>query len=192
VRGSFKLLNIRLKAVEGTIVFDGSPEIDPVLHIVGEAKKHDIVARVTVTGRASKPQIAFSSEPPLPEDEILARLLFGKEPGQLSAVESVQLAAALARLSGKGGGSGLDPFAWLQRTFNVDTIDIETDEAAEGASVLSVGKYVAEGVFVSVNQGLGENTSSASVEVELTDNVTLESKVGRMEGSLGINWKWDY
>src|SRR6185503_16794402 len=114
-----------------------------------------------------------------------------KEPGQLSAVESVQLAAAVARLSGKGGG-GADPFGWLQRTFKVDTVGVTTDDAADGGSVLSVGKYVSDKVFVSVNQGLGENSSSASVEVEVRRNLTLQTRIGNVEGRLGINWKHDY
>jgi translocation and assembly module TamB len=193
VRGSFRILNVRLEAVKGTIIFDGGDEIDPLIEIVGETEKNDVVARVTVSGRALAPEIAFSSEPPLPQDEILARLLFGKTPTELSAVESVQLAAAVARLARGGGGGGLDPVGWLRETLNVDTLDVTSAEGTEGGSVLSVGKYVTEDVFVSLNQGLTDNTSSASVEVELTDNLTLESEVGRdAEGSLGLNWKWDY
>jgi translocation and assembly module TamB len=191
VRGTFNLLNVRMKAVEGTIAFDGADQIDPILNVVGEARKHEITARVTITGRVSKPEIAFSSDPPLPQDEILARLLFGKDPGQLSAVESVQLAAAVARLSGKGGG-GPDPFGWLQRTFRVDTVGITSADTAEGGSTLSVGKYVSDRVFVSVNQGLSENSSSAGVEVEVRRNLTLQTRIGNVEGRLGINWKRDY
>jgi translocation and assembly module TamB len=190
VRGTFNIVNVRMKAVEGTIAFDGGNKIDPTLNVVGEAKKRDIVARVTITGRATKPEIAFTSDPPMPQDEVLARLMFGKEPGQLSAVESVQLAAAVARLSGKGG-RGTDPFGWLQRTFKVDTVGIASDDTTDG-SVLSVGKYVSDKVFVSINQGLGENSSSAAVEVEVRRNVTLQTRIGNVEGRLGINWKHDY
>ena len=192
VRGTFRLLNVRLKAVKGKISFDGDKEIDPIIDVVGEAKKHGILARVNVSGRATTPKISLSSEPPLPEDEILSKLLFGRSPTELSAVESFQLAAAVARLSGKAP-AGSDPLGWMRRTFNVDTFAVETPDSGEGGAALSVGKYVREGVYVSVNQGLTESTSAASVEVDITDHITLDTEVGSdAQGSLGINWKWDY
>jgi len=192
VRGSFQLLNIRLKATEGTITFDGGEKIDPVLDWTGEAKKNDIEAKVNVSGRASNLKVKFTSDPALPEDEILARLLFGKDPGQLSPVQSVQMAAAVARLSGKGG-VGLDPLGWVRRTLRFDTVDVTTADTSAASSQVSVGKYVAENVFVRLNKGLTDTTSSAAVDVEITRNLSIESKVGSDQtGSLGLSWKWNY
>ncbi len=193
VRGTFNLLNVRFKVVEGTLVFDGEEKIDPVVDLTAETRKHGILARVVVRGRASRLKLSFASEPPLPEDEILSRVLFGKQPSELSAAESLQLAVAVARLSGSGGGRGLDPLGWLRRTFRVDTLNVTSADGERGGSVLSIGKYIADGVFVRLNQGLSESTSSAAVELEVTRNITLETEVGSdAQGSLGLNWKLDY
>ncbi len=65
----------------------------------------DVTATVKITGLADAPKIELSSTPELPQDEILARLLFGEPASQLTALQVVQIGAALASLSGGGGGS---------------------------------------------------------------------------------------
>ena len=55
-----------------------------------------------ITGVADAPQFELTSVPPLPQDEILARLLFGESAGQLTALQAAQLGAALVTLTGVG------------------------------------------------------------------------------------------
>jgi translocation and assembly module TamB len=192
VRGTFRLVNVNFKATTGTLAYDGGEKIDPDLDVRAEARKNDIDARLEISGRASAPEVRFTSDPVLPEDEVLSRLLFGKDARQLSPVESVQLAAAVARLSGRGGAN-LDPMGWLRRTLRVDTLDVTSADSADAGSQLSVGKYVSEKVFVSVNKGLTDTTSSAKVNLELTRQLSVESQLGSdRQGSLGLSWKWDY
>jgi translocation and assembly module TamB len=56
-----------------------------------------------------------------------------------------------------------------------------------------VGKYVAEGVYVGVEQGLTPESSGVTVEVELTPRVSIETKATATAGAdVGINYKFDY
>ncbi|HLO79183.1 MAG TPA: translocation/assembly module TamB domain-containing protein, partial [Magnetospirillum sp.] len=90
---------------DSTVTFQGGDTIDPSLAVTAEASAADITAQVEVTGTAKAPEIAFTSTPPLPQDEVLARLLFGREAGKLSAFQQVQLAQmAASGLTGGGGG----------------------------------------------------------------------------------------
>src|ERR1700730_8994129 len=96
IRGSVDLLGKTFTLTRGAITFDGSPKLDPVLDIVAEASAADITAQVNIGGFASAPTITLSSTPPVPQDEILSRVLFNRGVGQITAGEGLQLAAAAA------------------------------------------------------------------------------------------------
>src|SRR5207245_4846835 len=102
IRGSVDLLGKTFTLTRGSITFDGGAKLDPVLDIVAEASAADITAQVTIGGFASAPTVTLSSTPPVPQDEILSRVLFNRGVGQLSAGEGLQLAAAAGTLPGGG------------------------------------------------------------------------------------------
>ncbi len=191
VRGSFELLNLRFQATRGSLVFDGGAKIDPAVDVIAETRKHDVTGRLAVSGRVSHPVIELGSVPPLPPDEVLARLLFGKSPGNLSAVESLQLGSAVARLSGRS--SGPNPMEWLRRTLALDRLGLAGSGGGAAGPGISVGKYVSDRIYLSVNQGLDPASGKATVDVELTPSLRLQSEVGRdAQGRIGLNWRWDY
>ncbi|MDQ7250610.1 translocation/assembly module TamB domain-containing protein [Dongia sedimenti] len=189
-RGDFDLLSRRLDFNKGTVTFSGGERIDPVLDFAASTKLTDADVTVTVTGSAAKPVIALSSTPPLPQDEILARLLFGKASGALSPFEAVQLAQAMAQLTGLQSGPGvLDK---LRKALGLDRLDVEAGEGgATSAPSLSAGRYVSRGVFVGAKQGATPGTSAATVEIELTPNIKVETDVGA-DSKAGVNFEWNY
>jgi translocation and assembly module TamB len=190
-RGDFNLLSRRLEFSEGTVTFSGGEKIDPILNFVANTKLPEADVTVTVTGSAAKPVIALTSSPTLPQDEILARLLFGKASGALSPFEAVQLAQAMAELTGVESGPGvLDK---LRKSLGLDRLDVEAGEGATTAPSLSAGRYVSRGVFVGAKQGTTPGSSAATVEIELTPNVKIETDVGAdSSGKAGINLEWNY
>ena len=60
-------------------------------------------------------------------------------------------------------------------------------------SVLKAGKEIFKGVTVGVEQGMGAQSGAVSVEVQVTPNITVDSRVGvDNKQGVGVNWKWDY
>ena len=104
-----------------------------------------MTAIVTVDGRVSSPEIQFSSEPPLPQDEVLARVLFNRATQNLSAFQLAQLAAAAAELAG-GGGPGI--MSQLRGATGLDDLDIITEE--DGSTAVRAGKYLDENIYLDV------------------------------------------
>jgi translocation and assembly module TamB len=51
-----------------------------------------------------RPTVTLTSTPVVPQDEILSRALFGRELGQISTGERLQVAQAAATLAGGGPG----------------------------------------------------------------------------------------
>ena len=204
IRGSVDLLGKTFVLTRGAITFDGSAKLDPVLDIVAEASAADITAQVIIGGTASAPTVTLSSTPPVPQDEILARVLFNRGVGQITAAEGLQLAAAAATLAGGGpgvvdrlrGGLGLDWFRLGSGPSGPATSTLNRRAAtggAAGGTALSAGKYIAPGVSVGVSQGLSPPTSKVTVEIELRPHLTVQGEAGQSGSTgIGLNYSYDY
>ncbi len=131
-KGSFTLGSSQLNFSSGTVTFNGQglkKKIDPTLDFVAQTVAADVTATVKITGLADSPKIELSSTPDLPQDEIMARLLFGESAAQLTALQVVQIGAALASLG--GGGGGLNPLVKLQKTLGLDRLTVGSDSTGQ-------------------------------------------------------------
>lgn len=189
-RGTLDFAGKTFTLSRGRVIFAGERPIDPRIDIALDYERSDFEATVAVTGRGSSPKISLSSSPSLPRDEIISRILFEKGVGELSAFEAAQLANTAAQLSGSGvGGFGI--LSEVQNTLGLDVLRI--DQGASGGTTVAAGKYVRDGVYVGVEQGALASDSGVKVEIDLTDNISVDTKVGNDASSdVGINWKWDY
>ncbi|HWU92525.1 MAG TPA: translocation/assembly module TamB domain-containing protein, partial [Sphingomicrobium sp.] len=112
VRGDYDFAGRNFRLDRGVIRFQGESPPNPQLDIHAEAQLQGLDANVIVGGTGLKPEITFASTPPMPQDELLSRILFGTSITNLSAPEALQLASAVAarvtgplaiRSSGDGG-----------------------------------------------------------------------------------------
>src|SRR3546814_2697619 len=94
----------------------------PVISIQASTSVENVNAILNISGRAQNPQIAFTSTPSLPQDEVMSRILFGESVTNLSATQAIQLAASLNSL--RGGGGGLNPLGKLQSAAGIDRLQI--------------------------------------------------------------------
>jgi len=190
VRGRFSFLGKRFGIQRGTIAFNGAYPPSPVADIVTEARATDITAQLRLSGSLKNPKLTLTSDPQLPSDEILSRLLFGRALGAITPFQALVLADAARTLAGGGSLGLLDQ---TRSALGIDQLEIksggeETDQATVGA-----GKYLSDKVYLEVEQGLDPQSSKAKVQVEVTPNVSVESEVGaNSEGGMGVRWRWDY
>ena len=135
-RGRFLVVGQRITFDEGIVTLEGN--LDPRLNMVARTEaENGTIVTVTVGGRASDPQITFSAEPELPQDEALALLIFDRNLSELSAFQVAQLAAAVATLTGSGGNGVFDT---LRRGVDLDNLDVTTAE--DGSVGVAAGKYL--------------------------------------------------
>ena len=188
-RGSFTFADRRFDISDSRIRFDGAVPVDPRLDISAASRAGNLTAIVRVTGRASDPEITITSSPPLPQDEVMSRLLFGRRAGELSPVQALQLASALRALSGQGSGDG-GIFDFARKTLGVDVLTIGGD--SETGTTLEIGQYLTENVRVGVEQRFETGGAAATVEIELTDDISVQTSVGSERSRVGITWGHDY
>ena len=103
IRGRLNILQQRFELTEGAATITG--DFLARIRLVATTKaRSGTVVNVTLEGPIDAPEVSFSSVPDLPQDEVLAQLIFGRDLSHLSALQAVQLGAALNTLAGRGNG----------------------------------------------------------------------------------------
>lgn len=183
-RGRIVILSKRLDFTNGKITFGGS--LIPVLDMAAETSSNQTTITITVTGVANDPDIGFTSSPSLPQDEVLARLIFGQSMSRLSALQIAQLADAVSQLAG-GGDSSL--FQTLRGKLGVDDLDLKTDD--NGQTSVSLGRRLNDRTYFQVEQG-GSSGAKASINLDVGRGVKLKGSAGSGGGSAGIFYEKEY
>jgi translocation and assembly module TamB len=167
------------------IKFSGDAD-DAEIDVAASAAGPDLTANVALTGRALDPQIALTSDPALPEDEILPELLFGRSSRDLNGFEAAQLAASLATLAGK---SAFDLAAVARAAVNLDRLEVRDDG---GGVLVAGGKYLTRDVYVEVSGGaLGR--AGTAVEWQVRPRLfVISSFLTNGDQRVAVRWRQEY
>lgn len=191
VRGTLGFAGRSFDLQEGRLTFNGGEMTNPELRIVASGDVEDVTITITITGSAGNPQIVFTSVPALPQDELMARMLFGNSVGELSAIQAIQLAASLNSL--RGGKGGLNPLSVLQSASGIDRLRIlgENKETGRGTS-LAVGQYISNDIYVEIITDTRGYTAT-QLEVALSKALSILSSTGSFGGtSVNLRYRKDY
>ncbi|MEO1553947.1 MAG: translocation/assembly module TamB domain-containing protein, partial [Pseudomonadota bacterium] len=186
VRGEADLLSRRFELSEGVLRFIGAPE-ETEVSLAAERTEDGITSAISLNGNVMDPEITLSSDPALPDDEILARVLFGRSPSQLSPLQAAQLAGAAAQLA---GGDAINLMGRLEAATGLDRLDIGFDD--DGAATLATGKYLADDIYLEVESGV---SGAPGVALEWTplDNLAVDAEIDPELGpKVAIQWKRDF
>ncbi len=191
MRGQLDFLGRRFMFAESIITFDASTPPSPFLNVTATADAGDVVARLRMTGPFDTLQLDLESEPFLPQDEILARVMFGRNLSDITPMQAVQLARYASMFRGNVGGLGLLS-AGSGRMPGLDRFDFRRGATAEESAV-GLGKYLSEEVYFEFEQGLTPESTKAKVNVDLSPQIKLEGEVSAgARSGIGIFWKRDY
>jgi translocation and assembly module TamB len=195
IRGNFSLAGKTLQFTTGNVSFNGAgfmPTLDFEASTV--TTDNNTTATLIVGGTAAKPTITLTSSPPLPSDEILSQLLFGQSTTSLSPFQAASLAAALAQLSGLGGGA--NPLDKVRNALGLDELSLTG--SGSGPPSLEAGRYVAPGVYVGATQATNGQGTQASVQINLYKGLKLETSTGTSgagtgnASSVGLTYQFNY
>jgi len=176
-RGNLSFAGQTLDFTSGRVSFDGESlrnRIDPALDLVAQSSSGGTSATLTVSGHASAPKIELTSTPPLPQDEILAQLLFQQSSSQLSPWQLAQVGAALASL-GNMGGLG-DPLSRVRNSLGLDRLAVTSGGSTGTDTVVEAGRYVAHNIYVGAKQGAAGSTQ-AVVQVDVTRHLKVQTQI---------------
>lgn len=191
VRGTLGFAGRSFELQEGRVTFPTGEAFDPAIRLLASDTIETVTVSISVTGRASNPQIAFSSVPGLPQDEIVSRILFGDSITTLSPLQAVQLASSLNTLSGTGGG--LSPLGSLQSATGIDRLRVlGPDDTVGRGAALAAGQYITKDIYLEVITDARGYTAT-QLEVSLTPALSLLSQAGGSgQSNLSIRYRKDY
>jgi translocation and assembly module TamB len=192
IRGTYEFAGRRFNIDRGTVNFQQKERINPVLNIQASARINDVTGLITIQGTAQKPLIGFSSNPNLPKDEVLARILFGTSIDQLSPLEGAQLAGAIAQLS-QGGAQKLNVFGTVSKFTRIDRLRVlPANEQIGSGTAISAGKYIGDRLYIEAATD-GRGYTATNIEVTLTRALSILSQIATLGGTnVNIKWSKDY
>lgn len=197
-RGNISIFDRRIDFRRGNIAFDAGTLV-PSLDFLASSRAREVTVNVTVTGPANDPRLEFSSTPELPQDEVLARLLFDRRASELSPFQLAQLAQVLAGAAGletPGAGGIIDR---IRRTLALDRLAVGEERNASNTrtqgATLETGRYVADGVYLGVRQSSEGGAPRVGVQIDLLPRVRLEAETGGNSAGgdrVGLSFEWEY
>jgi translocation and assembly module TamB len=183
MRGTLALSGQPFEIDDARIFFSGDP-LDAQIDLTATRSTSDLTAYLRLTGTARDPEVSFTSDPGLPEDEILPQILFGRSVEDLSALEAAQLAASLAALS---GNASLDLVDAARAAAGLDRFNVRQDE--NGGFLVAGGVYLTRDVYVEVARtGLGQ--AQSTVEWTIRPRLVLiTSFLGNGDQRVSLRWR---
>jgi len=185
IRGRLDLLGKRLDLSEARLVLEG--DLVPFISATASNETDGVTSFITIEGPANAPEVIFSSTPELPEEEVLAWLLFGRGIESISVLQAAELANAVAVLAGRGGQGIISK---LRKGLGVDDLDLST--ADDGTASVKAGKYLTENIYSGVE--LDQNGQSRiNLNLDLRKGVTIKGGIGSDgQSGIGVYLEGDY
>jgi translocation and assembly module TamB len=188
IRGTYSFSGQRFDVTRGHIQFTGQRPPNPRIDIVASADIKDVTVNINVSGSANNPQIAFTSNPGLPQDEIMARILFGGSVTEISALQAVQLASSLNSL--RGGGGGLNPLGKLRSAGGFDRLRIlGADDTTGRGTAIAAGFYVSDDIYLEIITD-ARGFTATQIEIALSKALSILSQVGTSGGGNNVNVRY--
>lgn len=204
LRGDFKLLGKRFEVRRGVVTFTGANPPNPRLDVeavylldrsltdsIGQPTSGKPRVIVEVSGTPNEPELNLSSDPQMPEDDIIYVLVTGRPPDSTGVGEREGVAnTALSAASGIFAGILQQK---LEGSIPVDVLRVESGEGGFGDYRVEAGKYLTERLFLSLRFQFGaekdENATTVSIEYRFAPRWTLEFEAGdRANGEANIFW----
>jgi len=188
-QGKLDLIDNSVFKLKNGLILINNAKNDISLSAEKKIEKIMVGAKFQQINDSSK--ISFYSKPYLSDKDIMSYMLFDKPTSEISAGEGLALFSAMNKLSGH---TNFDIFNKMKTIFGVDSISIKknTDSNKEEYSAISIGKKI--GKFkVSIDQGVGSDTTGVVVETDIAKNVKMSVDLTRRDAATaGILWSKRY
>lgn len=190
--GSLRFRNVRYSVTQGTIDFDDPERFNPLFDLTGEATVSDYQINLRVTGHPDDFRYEVSSNPALPQQDIVALILTGRTLpglGNTGAVRGVAAETASTALTSALSGelSSLLP----ERTgLDLVSIDpLQVNARGDPTTRVTLGKQVTQDLFVTYSAPLGGTTGAVyQLDYSLSRDVHFTT-VRDGDGSIGGDFR---
>jgi autotransporter translocation and assembly factor TamB len=177
VRGTYTFQGRRFDIVrDGRIGFSGAEDLDPLLDLQARREISGIETFVHVRGTMKRPQLSFSSNPPLEEADILSLIVFNQPINQLGEGQQVSLTQRAGALASGYLTSGLSRS--IGNALDLDEFEIQAQGENGAGPSLTVGEQVGRNLFFRLRQAFGnETTTELILEYQIREYLRAQASV---------------
>jgi len=182
-KGHYTSYGQDLTVRKGRFVFNG-PADQPWLDVeaIRVSKSKTVTAILSVTGPLKSPKTRLSSEPALPETDVLAYLVTGNPLNQASKSESNMIASAAVSL-------GAGRVSWLADQLGIDNLEVKEGETLED-TLVAVGQYLTPDFYVGTKVGLFNKQAVLVLKHKLTNTINVETETGTSQ-RIKLNYEFE-
>jgi translocation and assembly module TamB len=183
--GIYKAYGQDLTIQQGRLLYAGQGIDDPQVNLVATRTVEAVVAKLTVSGSAKKPQLDVSSDPTKSQTDALAYLVTGKPINEAGSGEGDLVQSAARSL---GGAAGNLLAKGLGNRLGISDIGVQDNDEIKG-SAFTVGQYLSPRLYLSYGVGLFEPGQVVTLRYRLSSKVSLEASQGPLNQKAGINYR---
>src|SRR5213596_3668532 len=192
LHGWFEFQGRHFEIKEGTITLGGGTPPKPVFDVTAGYRTPAYRIVVHITGSADKPNLVFSSDPPLEQADILSVILFGKPAHELGRGQSVALQQQALQIA--TGYVVPELRNSVMNVLGLDTLEVAFPDRTEAPGQVRVGRYVGQDVLISLGQEFGTRVAQvAGVEYAVGANVSVRASTStRGASAVDLIWQRRY
>lgn len=188
-RSAFNLIGNRFEVESGEVSIAEGERVEPYLRLVAHADTAEARVTATIRGPASAPELLLSSEPPLPQYQILTLLVTGST--QSSEEGGDQVRSKAAALLAAFQSPELE--RQLHDRVGIDRARITFGESTD-QPILVLGKFLTRWMYLETryhhNAPVDVNARELRLELRLGRRWSLESLYGDAAvGGLDLYWR---
>jgi translocation and assembly module TamB len=179
----------------GDINFANPFRLDPVLNIEASTTISQYQVTIDFTGPASRLQMNYRSDPPLPDSEIVALLAIGntgESAGLMSGTSSGNYGATalLSEAISSGLGGRIEHLFGISH-FSVDPFVAQTSTESNAAARVTIEEQVTHDLTITYSQNAATSNQYQMVQVEYAVKRDLSIVFLRdINGTYGMDIKW--
>jgi hypothetical protein len=192
ISGQLEVVGARLRLDRGVVHFYGGDASNPGLDLELSRHQDDVRVMVRVTGTALDPRLAFDSDPPMSQSDIMSYLLFGSAASDLDGAQTQllqdQAAAALSQFAAPMLENE------LTESLGITMMQLRAGENPDDGLSLVVGKYVTPQILVKYEQSLKDRQKyTVNAEYWLNRSFRIETRLADPRSTgIQLNWSTDY
>ncbi|NNC54595.1 MAG: hypothetical protein HKO07_02605 [Pseudomonadales bacterium] len=184
LEGKYRGFGQRLEVRRGSLLFNGALS-EPNLNLEAIRRAEDAIAGIRVTGPAINPRIEPFSEPAMPDDQVIYRIITGRAPGgTANGGQSAIIAQTLISQGIKLGGSSLSDTA---EKFGIDNFNIGTGDGSD----FQVSGYLDPKLYLEYGVNALGDGSSFKLRWDFARRLSLEF-IGGLASSLDLFYSREF
>lgn len=182
--GIYKAYGQDLTIQTGRLLFAGQAINDPQVNLVATRTVDAVTAKLTVSGRAQKPQLEVSADPTMSQTQALSYLVTGKPINEVGSGEGDLVQSAARSL---GGAAGNFLAQGIGKRLGISDFGVQDNDQVGAA--FTVGQYLSPRLYLSYGVGLFEPGQILTLRYRISNRISLEAQQGPISQKAGINYR---